>query len=126
MTTEKLAKAVATPTGSREPASATHVMFVRMLQTIKGRPDIRRQLGFDDTKAFTSFIDSLLDLARRIERLSPDQAGFTSPNPEYPWCPGAGFDVIVPADYAFPQFDPRDPKLNKLHALVRSLLNIIQ
>lgn len=63
MVTEKLAKAMLTLTGSPKPAPTTHAAFVRMLQVIKGRRDIRQQLGFTDATLFKNYIDSLLDLA---------------------------------------------------------------
>src|ERR1035437_10381682 len=85
MVSEKLSKGILTLSGSKTPAPMSHIMFVRMLQTIKGRYDIRRQLGYESANVFNSYIDSLLGLAGKIERLSPDQAGLTQPNPEYPW-----------------------------------------
>src|ERR1700733_11626935 len=65
MVTEKLAKAFqASPTDTEAP-TASHIAFVRFLQTLKGRPDIREQLGYKDRKVFQAFINSLLDLAHR-------------------------------------------------------------
>ncbi|HET6251517.1 MAG TPA: hypothetical protein VFE47_27780 [Tepidisphaeraceae bacterium] len=124
MVTEKLAKAMLTPAGSSSPAPTTHTAFVRMLQVIKGRREIRGQLGFADASLFRSFIDSLLDLAARIEGLSPDQAGLTHPNPEYPWEDPVTHLVQAPADYNFPQFDVRDPKMIKIDRLVSDLLRL--
>lgn len=72
MLTEKLAKAMLTPPGSAMPAPMSHLMFVRTLQVLKTRREIRRQLGYGDTATFKAHIDSLLDLAGRIERLSPE------------------------------------------------------
>jgi hypothetical protein len=83
--TEKRSKAVLTPTGSATPARTTHTAFVRMLQVIKGRREIREQLGFSDTSIFRSYVDSLLDLAGKIQQLSPDQAGLTQPNRNARW-----------------------------------------
>ena len=43
MIAEKLAKAMLTPPGSLTPAPTSHAMFVRMLQVLKSRPEIRRR-----------------------------------------------------------------------------------
>jgi hypothetical protein len=56
--------------------------------------------------------------------LAPALAGFTQPNPEYPWRDLRSNSVVVPADYPFPEFDPGDPKVQKLTELVRKLLRI--
>jgi hypothetical protein len=45
MASEKLAKAMLTAPGDDQAAPISHVMFVRMLQVLKGRPEIRRQMG---------------------------------------------------------------------------------
>lgn len=124
MVTEKLAKAMLTSPGSAAPAPTSHTMLVRMLQVLKARPEIRRQLGYADASVFKAYVDSLLDLADRIQRLSPDQAGLTQPNPEYPWESMATHQVTAPADYAFPEFDPRDPKMIKIDRLVGDLLRL--
>ncbi len=124
MTAEKLAKSLLTPPGSAAPPPTSHAAFVRMLQVLKARPEIRRQLGFDDAAQFKSYIDSLLDLAGKIEGLAPAQAGLTHPNPEYPWGDVSTDQVQVPARFAFPEFDPRKPKMIKIHQLLRDLLRI--
>jgi hypothetical protein len=125
MVTEKLAKAMLTAVDTATAAPTSHAMFVRMLQVLKGRPEIRRQLGYSDAGIFKAFIDSLLDLAARIERLSPDQAGLTQPNPEYPWQDRTTDQVITPAQHPFTEFDPRDPKMLKIDRLERLSLQCI-
>ncbi len=126
MATEKLAKAILTPRGGTDPAQTSHVMFVRMLQTLKRNRRLRRLLGYGRaTAAFTNYIDSLLDLAARVEQLSPDQAGFTRPNPEYPWRSHGSQAVLAPVEYDFPEFNPRDPRMVKLEALVSDLLRLV-
>lgn len=125
MVTEKLAKAMLTPPRCAEPAPMTHTAFVRMLQVLKIRPEIRRQLGFRDAKVFKNYVDSLLDAAAKIEHLSPDQAGLTRPNPEYPWQTQPGGEVQSPADYAFAEFGPRDPRMIKIDRLLNTLLRIV-
>jgi hypothetical protein len=125
MVTEKLAKGIVTPAGSRVPAPMTHAMFVRMMQVIKGRPNIRRQLGYSRAQFFSKYIDSLLDMATRIESLAPDRAGVNQPNPEYPWWKDktAG-EVCAPADYGFPEFHPGDPRMIKIQTFVSDLLRL--
>ena len=107
MVTEKLAKALLTKPGSDTPAPPSHVLFVRMLQSLKWRPDVWRSLGYTRATVFKRYVDSLLDLATKIERLSPDQAGFGQPNPEYPWRDRAGNQVLAPVEYEFAEFDQR-------------------
>ena len=124
MASEKMAKAMLTAPGDDKPAPSSHVMFVRMLQVLKGRPEVRRQLGYSDVKVFKAYIDSLLDLATRIEQLSPDQAGLTRPNAEYPWEDQSSRQVLAPVEYSFPEFNPRDPKMAKIDRLIGDLLRI--
>ena len=129
MATEKLAKALLTSPCGADPAPPTHVIFVRMLQVLKARPEIRVRLGYGDAaQAFRKYIDSLLDYAGRIERLAPDQAGFDHPNPEYPWLDKPKRQVLAPCEYSFDQFYPRDKKtitkMAKIDMLVGELLKL--
>lgn len=122
MVTEKLAKGLQSKPDDPDAPETTHSGFVRLLQTLKGRRTIRRQLGFSDAAIFRRFIDSLLDLAERVERLAPAAAGLAAPNPEYPWRdPKTGL-VHAPADYSFGLFDPRAPKMIKLERLLDELV----
>lgn len=122
MLTEKLAKARLC--GPDFPPPPTHGAFVRMLQIIKARPDIRRRLGFRSAKTFSRYIDSLLSLAARIEALAPAIAGADSPNAEYPWRDVATAEVISPARFDFVAFRQSDLRMQKLMALVDVLLRI--
>lgn len=124
MVSEKLAKAMLTPPASTSPAPTSHAAFVRMLRTLKTRPDIRRRLGYRDTTSFGRYINSLLELAERIEGLAPDQGGLTKPNPEYPWEDLGTGQIRAPAEYRFPEFNPRDPKMIKIDRLIADLLLI--
>ncbi len=124
MSAEKLAKAVLTAPAAKAPPEASHAVLVRMLQTLKGQPGIRRALGFDEASVFRAYIDSLLDLAGRIEQLAPALAKFTQPNPEYPWRDHGAGDIVAPCGYDFPEFDPTNPKLAKMHDLIRQLLRV--
>ena len=82
MACEKLAKGFLTPLSSATPPEPTHAVLVRMLQVLKTRPDVRRRLGFQDAARFRNYINSLLEVADKIEKLAPDLAGFSQPNPE--------------------------------------------
>jgi hypothetical protein len=102
MATEKLAKAFLSPHAG-SPPPRVHTALARFLRMSKGRPEIRRQLGYEGNyQAYCSYIDSLVGVAERIERLAPvgDQE---RPNPEYPWVDGTG-NVVCPAGYAFAEF----------------------
>ncbi len=102
MATEKLAKAfLSPPTG--QPPPRVHTALVRFLQISKGRPELRRKLGYaGNYHAYCSYINSLLGVAERIERLAP-VGGEERLNPEYPWATNAD-EVICPACYGFPEF----------------------
>lgn len=127
MVTEKLARSyLADP---RTQPQKTHVGFVRLLQQAKrGREsrEIRRRLGYGDDRVFAKFIDSLLPLARQVEELAPVLAGMARPNPEYPWKDLASGEIVVPVDFAFPQFSPKLPQMLKLTSLVENLLAIAE
>jgi len=125
MATEKLAKAFLTAPAAVEAPATVHTAFVRMLQVIKGRPDIRRQLGYANARAFASFINSLLGLANRVQGLAPAVAGLTQPNPEYPWRNLGTGEIQAPAEFEFPDFDrATKPQMAKLDKLVRALLRL--
>jgi len=98
---------------------------VSLLQSIKGRPDIRKQLRYPDRRSFVQFINSLLPLAGQVERLAPNFAGTMQPNPEYPWRDPATGNVEVPVRYAFPAFDPGGAQMIKLERLITELLRIM-
>ncbi len=102
MATEKLAKAFLSPhTGA--PPPRVHTALVKFLRISKGRPEIRRQLGYGENyQAYCSYIDSLLEVAGKIENLAPI-GDRERPNPEYPWQDNSG-KVISPATYLFPEF----------------------
>ena len=125
MVSEKLAKGFLTREGAAEPPAPTHLAFVRLLQVLKSRRDIRERLGYD-AHTFKVYIDSLLQLANRVEQLAPSAAGFTQPNPEYPWRDVATGQVLAPVDFAFPLFDPRDPKMIKLEKLIEWLVEVAE
>src|SRR5687767_9507415 len=103
MVAEKLAKALMCTENA--PPKASHSAFVNGLRSLKGRPDIRRKLGYANKESFYAFIDSLLPLADKLERLAPNFAGFTQPNAEYPWQATKSGPVVAPVDFDFPEFD---------------------
>jgi hypothetical protein len=125
MTAEKLAKGVMTPENSMDGPRVSHAALVRALQILRIRPDIRRQLQFASAAAFGSYIDSILPIAHRIERLAPNLAGKTRPNPEYPWKPRSNAEVFAPCDYAFADFRPSNVSIVRLVQLIESLLTIV-
>lgn len=123
MVSEKSGKAMLTPAGSMTPAPPKHTALVRMLQQIKGRPEIRRQLGYSNANAFRSYIDSLLPLAWRIEQLAPKKEDVVKPNPEYPWYTDTTkTQVVAPADYQFPKFF-EDWHMGLIDKLIGTLLS---
>jgi hypothetical protein len=123
MACEKLAKAWLTDRHDNPPLPS-HTALVRMLQTLKARPEVRRALRFADTNAYKRYLDSLLELAARVEKLAPVSGGFGQPNPEYPWRDTLTGNVIAPALFDFAAFDWKSPKMQKLDALIRLLLRI--
>jgi hypothetical protein len=121
MVSEKLAKALLCRSDDAASPPRTHIALVRMLQVLKSRHDVRRKLGFTEATIFKRYVDSLLDLAARIEGLAPALAGLHQPNPEYPWEDQTIHRVIAPADFAFADFDPKKPAMLKLQQLLRDL-----
>lgn len=106
MATEKLAKAFLSPNNGSPPPKV-HAALVRFLRISKGQPEIRRKLGYQNNYgAYCAYIDSLTDMASRIERLAP-VGGQERVNPEYPWTEDNG-NVACPVDYAFPEFQRQE------------------
>jgi hypothetical protein len=124
MVTEKLAKGYQAPPADYDHSPKIHTGFVRFLQTLKGNTSIRDGLRYDPGPVFNRFLDSLLDLAKRIEQLAPSAAGLSRPNPEYPWRDAGTSEIRVPADYDFPDFSPRDLSMIRLERLIKQLLPI--
>lgn len=102
MATEKLAKAfLSPPSGGSHPH--VHDALCNLLKFCKQRPDIRRLLGYENNyHAYCSYIDSLLSVAERIEKLAP-VGRQERVNPEYPWLDHDG-NVVCPVSYSFPEF----------------------
>ncbi len=126
MVSEKLAKGWLADANDPNPPVPTHAGFVRLLQTLKGRPDVRRYLGMPAASVFKAYLDSLLDLAAQVESLAPSAAGFGRPNPEYPWRDPTSGAVLVPAEFPFPAFHPRDPRMVKLDRLIDDLFSLAE
>ena len=124
MAAEKLGKAMLSRPGSMLPPVTTHAAFARMLQVLKSSPEVRRHLGFNDPAIFKRYIDSLLPLAERIERLAPALAGMKQPNPEYPWADAVVGEVFAPAAFAFTEFNPKRAQMIKMMELMQSLLTM--
>lgn len=120
MATEKLAKAFLSPPAGGCPPMI-HTALVRFLQISKGRPEIRRRMGYgSDHRAYCSYIDSLIGIAMQIEALAPT-SGKQQPNPEYPWVNQDGA-VMTPATYSFSEFRRQD--LAKFQNLTNDLFRI--
>jgi len=121
MATEKLAKGFLC-SANDPPPKKTHFALVRFLQVSKTRPEWRRQLGYgDNSAAYKSYINSLLPLADKIEKLAPVGGAFDRSNPEYPWLDEAG-KVNCPALYKFPDFGKTE--LAKIQTLISNLFRI--
>jgi len=123
MVAEKLSKGMQAAPGHTDAPQLTHHSFVRLLQVLKRRPELRRQLGYIDADVFRRFIDSILDLANQVQRLAPS-GELTQANPEYPWRDPVTGIVRAPVDYSFDLFDPRNPRMIKLEKLLDALLRI--
>lgn len=107
MATEKLAKGYLC-SGKSKPPAKTHYALVRLLKTIKGRPDIRVALGYQaDYSAFATYIDSILPFAEQVEQLAPVGGNFDKLNPEYPWKSSSG-TVLCPSNYCYSEFPMTD------------------
>jgi hypothetical protein len=124
MFSEKLSRALLAAPESAEPPEPTHAALVRMLRALKTRPEIARQLGYRDRQSYRSYIDSLLPFAQEVQALAPIFAGFTRPNPEYPWKVIGTREPIAPCDYEFSEFNPKRPQMAKLVGLLRDLTRI--
>ncbi|HEY4329089.1 MAG TPA: hypothetical protein VGN88_05080 [Phycisphaerae bacterium] len=125
MFSEKLAKGWMAEFEARRP-NLSHVVLVRMLQNLKGRPEVREHLGYSASSVFKRYIDSLLETARRVEALAPSSAGLEGPNPEYPWRDRATRHLFVPCQFEFTEFDPTSPRMQKLTDLLRRLLKVAE
>jgi hypothetical protein len=109
MTTEKLAKGFLCHfQGRNAPAQKTHFVFTRFLKISKQRSGLRESLGYErNSKAFSHYVDSLLPMAQKIERLAPMGRLSDQINTEYPWLQENG-EVTCPASYDFPDFNKKD------------------
>jgi len=122
MAAEKLAKAYLSPSNG-DPPKKGHLRLGTLLKVIKGRPEIRRNLGFGTNHhAFCSYVDSLTPFAGQIELLAPVGTDDRRMNAEYPWVDPTG-QVVHPAIYGFPEF-PKTELVkfqNFLSSLFRSI-----
>lgn len=119
MATEKLAKSYLCSSKGNPPK--THYAFVYFLKFTKKRPDIREQFGYGNNyNAYASYIDSLINLAEKIEKLAPIGGNFDRINPEYPWKDNISGEIICPCTYYFSDFS-RD-ELSKIQMLLSKFL----
>ena len=109
MTTEKMAKGFLTPKGgTRYPK--THDAFVKFVSLAGSLPNFRTASRFTNVRQFAAYTAGLLDVAQKVEDLSPD--GGDHPNPEYPW--EINGMIVLPSEYPFADFDPSGRKMVKL------------
>ena len=121
MASEKLAKSFLCH-GRHKPYKKTHYALVRFLNSTKGHPSIPRLLGYSKNRlAYCAYIDSILDVAKRIENLAPAGGIYDKFNPEYPWKDIFG-KIQVPSDYPFIEFAVTD--FAKIQTLMTSLFRI--
>ena len=126
MATEKLARGYLAHPSDPEPPETTHAGFIRLLQQIKADPPLRRRLGFTNSRVFSAFVDSLLDLAGKVQALAPAIAGTTRPNPEYPWVDSKSKAILVPFQFQSSELGEfKNARATKLLNLVRRLVIVI-
>jgi hypothetical protein len=122
MATEKLAKAY-TCGADNKPPKTTHTALTRFMRISKGRQELRRQLRYGSNyHAFAAYVDSLLPLAEKIERLAPESS-MKRPNPEYPWEDAQGV-IISPVDFGFDDIWRRQTEIDKLKRFIMDLILI--
>lgn len=121
MASEKLAKSFLCH-GKHKPYPKTHYALVRFLKRTKKSQSVSRLMGYTNNHlAYCSYIDSLLDVATRVEDLAPVGGNYNKLNPEYPWADASGV-IQIPVDYTFHEFSATD--LAKLQTLVSNLFKI--
>ncbi|MFH0821202.1 MAG: hypothetical protein V2B18_00495 [Pseudomonadota bacterium] len=123
MATEKLGKAGLMEITGNSPPKMKHDAFVCFLRHTKVHPFWKKRLGFAQNKrGYAAYIDGMLPIADKIEKLAPAISGPSQPNPEYPWSPRPG-DVTCPADYDFPEIKRHE--LGKITALISNLFRAL-
>lgn len=119
MASEKLAKSFMCQ-GAQRPSKLTHYVLLRFLQLTRSQKNVSRLLNTKHS-VYCSQINSLLDVAKRVENLAPAGGDFGKLNPEYPWEDVSG-TVQTPVEYAYSEFSPTD--LAKLQTLISNLFRI--
>jgi hypothetical protein len=123
MCSEKLAKAILysnTPS-SQQNNNFHHTALVAALRHLKTNPRLRNVMGFNSTRQFGKFIDSLLNTANWIEQLAPSASRLQIPNPEYPWVDARTRELSIPAEDFVVDPSVSVLQLAKLEALLPSL-----
>jgi hypothetical protein len=122
MTAEKLSKAalLRSRTTSPDDLRRTHRAFVNFLRFAARNPNLQRTLSMHG-RQLRSYIQGILPIADRIERLAPALAQ-NGPNAEYPWEVPSG-EVTAPASYTFPVTEElRRPEGRRLLKLTATIL----
>lgn len=123
MATEKLAKAFLCGLDNAPPKTS-HDALTKFLRVIKGRPEIRKKLGYAKNHvAFASYIDSLLPIAGQIENLAPEGGNLRKINPEYPWESHTG-EIVAPVDFKYRYILGRQMEISRFKTLIENLIHI--
>jgi len=123
MATEKLAKAFLCGPGNMPP-EISHIALTKFLRVIKGRPEIRKNLGYAKNHVvFAAYIDSLLPIAGQIENLAPEGGKLDKINPEYPWKLHTGV-IMAPVDFEYLDILGRKSEINKFKMLISNLIRM--
>lgn len=121
MASEKLAKGFMCKRSMEPPRRLTHYSLVNFLNVSKSQRDWREKLGYrHNPKAYGYYIDSLLPIARRIERLVPQ--GTHRINAEYPWLTAEG-DVACPCLCNYDHIDLSD--VTRFRDLIHALFHVV-
>jgi hypothetical protein len=123
MATEKLAKGFLSKPSKEAPVKKTHFAFARFLMLSKQRADLKVPLGYGpgNSKAYSAYVNSVLPLAEKIQKLAPVGGHFDRVNADYPWTHDDG-EIKCPAEYDFPDFKLTD--LAKIMRLATDLFRV--
>lgn len=121
MASEKLAKSFLC-IGYDKPYKKTHYALVRFLSYTRSNPNIRRLLGYDrNPRAYSVYVDSLLEFAQQLELLAPVGGDKDRINAEYPWS-DENNQIQVPNDYAYNEFERSN--IVRIQGLLSALFRI--
>lgn len=99
MVTEKLGRAVRTSAGEAGADAQSHVAIVKAMRLLRNRREAAHVLFEGRFELWRAYVDRLLPLVHKLERMAPAVAGNTE-NPEYPWESRPG-EWTAPAAHRF-------------------------